>query len=183
MIRQARHRAAELGLGFDDKVLGWILPKYLELVTEEDDLNVLPSSMRADARQFLGDNVRADQEYWRVRCGPLHFGDLPGPEECTYRPQGAGQHSRPFPYIRDEQPEGFFCMNPFTMLNINVENTFACCHAAWPLNHMTFGHINGIFDVWNHPLLQFVRRSLFNGQAVKEVCQPTCPYFRKGGNK
>ena len=85
----------------------------------------------------------------------------------------------PHRYAKD----GFFCSYPFEQFNIDVENTFLCCHAHPPFDRMTFGGIEGSFDVWNHPYMQVARRDMLSDMAKDTVCHPRCPYYRTLGYK
>ncbi len=46
---------------------------------------------------------------------------------------------------------------------------------------MTFGQIDGSFDVWNHPYKQVARRDMLSDMAKDTVCHPRCPYYRTLG--
>ena len=184
-IREAHKRARELGLSCSDKVLGWLLPRHPELILGEDDLKVMDARGVAEARARIPQNVADDELFWKRRGGYPSIAPLPESAQGGRRENAAAapDERRPFPYLTRDLPDGFFCMAPFDMLNLNVENSFVCCHAKWPLNHITYGQKRDLFDVWNHPMMQFARRTMFDGDAVDKLCKTACPHFRKGGRK
>jgi hypothetical protein len=48
---------------------------------------------------------------------------------------------------------------------------------------MSFGRIEGSFDIWNHPYMQLARREMVEDMAERTVCHPRCPHYRNLGYK
>ena len=84
---------------------------------------------------------------------------------------------------KDYLSNHLFCTIPFQSLHINQEYSSPCCHSRAPFPRMTYGHVQGIFDAWNHPLNQVARKMLFLGKGGTIVCHPKCPHYRHGGMK
>ncbi len=186
LIREAQRRGKELGIPVRDKVLGYILPKFPNLVLSEDDLSVLSQDIRQNAKSHIEANIKANKLYWERKGGKALL-DVPAvTPERDYILSGNAhssdiakkQGSSEFYLLQD-----FFCLVPFRILNIDVENTFVCCHAYEPFQYITYGPARSIFDVWNHPLIQIARQEMHNGSAEKRVCLPKCPIYRYGGWK
>ena len=147
---------SKLGLGFEEKILSWLLPRFPHLVMEHADLNILHPNNVETARNNIPKNLAEDRAYWKPQGGEPTFPALPDKSERGYKlspsytassgqVSSVGEKYRPWPTLGDSVPKGFFCIKPFQNLIIDVEHTFTCCHSKWPLNRIPYGLTNGIF--------------------------------------
>jgi MoaA/NifB/PqqE/SkfB family radical SAM enzyme len=182
-IREATARATQLGLSMRDKVLGYIFADHPDLVLDDDDLATLNLRDQERVKARIPENRLEEDVFWDALGGRPTRKPLPGhEEECGYKVPDNPVLFPPKPSNYPiEIPSGFFCTYPFHILNFDVENTYVCCHAYPPYNYMSYVVVSNAFDVWNHTLMQGVRKAMFNGTAADDTCHPRCPHYRYGG--
>jgi sulfatase maturation enzyme AslB (radical SAM superfamily) len=181
-VREAHRRTAALGMSSQDKVLGWIFSKFNDLVLSEEDLRTLNLSDVPRVRAMLADNLAQEEAYWEKKGGRPVFPALPLPEENGFRlPETPHVYPEPSSHPEPMLPQGFYCNYPYVGLNLDVENTYVCCHAHRPFSHISYGPMQGVFDVWNHPVMQKSRLSMNDGTAADKTCHESCPHYRNGG--
>ena len=183
-LREAYRRAKELNISMADKILGWIFPKFPELITNEDELAILHPSDREKASISLEANRVSEASYWSKMGGSPNFGPIPSAQDprmekvLPMRILAPGYDVHQF--TLEELPD-FFCMYPYCIMNILDENTYLCCNVHHPFFHMVYDDPEGLFDLWNHQLMQFSRYNMVHGQAIDKVCHPRCPHYRNKG--